>query len=65
MEVLYNCSIEYYNVIIKVLCVLKGGLVFLFINLEGFGYGEGVCLDELYYDYYVYRMLKYFIFIGR
>lgn len=64
-EVPYNCSTEYYNATIKVLCVLKGGSVPLLINLEGLGHGEGVCLDESYHDHHAYRMLKYLIFIGR
>lgn len=64
-DVPYNCSTEYYDAIIKVLCVLKGGSVPLLVNLEGLGHGEGVCLDESHHDHHAYRMLKYLIFIGR
>lgn len=62
---LYKCSSEFYNATIKVLCVIKGGSVPLFILLEGLGQGSGVCLDESYHDYHAYNQLKYLIFMGR
>lgn len=61
----YNCSSEFYGAIIKVICVLKGGSVPLFVQLEGFGHGQGICLDESSHDYHAFNMLKYLIFIGR
>jgi len=61
----YNCSSEYYSAIIKVICVVKGGSVPLFIWLEGFGHGDGVCLDESFHDYHAYNNLNYLIFMGR
>lgn len=61
----YNCSTEFYNVVIKVLCVMKGGSVPLYIFLQGLGHGEGVCLDESHHDHHAYNMLKYLIFIRR
>lgn len=61
----FKCSSEFYNATIKVLCVIKGGSVPLFILLEGLGQGSGVCLDESYHDYHAYNQLKYLIFMGR
>lgn len=61
----YNCSSEFYSAIIKVICVLKGGSVPLLVQLEGFGHGQGICLDESSHDYHAFNMLKYLIFIGR
>lgn len=61
----YNCSSEFYNAIIKVICVMKGGSVPQFVFLEGFGHGDGVCLDESQHDHHAYNMLKYLIFIQR
>lgn len=61
----YNCSSEFYNAIIKVICVMKGGLVPQFVLLQGFGHGKGICLDETYHDHHAYNMLKYMIFIQR
>ena len=61
----YNCSTEFYSAIIKVICVIKGGSVPLYVQLDGFGHGKGTCLDESFHDYHAYNMLKYLIFIGR
>ena len=61
----YNCSSEYYDAIIRVVCVMKGGSVPLLVYLRGFGHGEGTCLDENYHDHHAYKNLKYLIFIGR
>ncbi|XP_068682700.1 uncharacterized protein [Montipora capricornis] len=61
----YKCSSEFYNATIKVICVIKGGSVPLFILLEGLGQGDGVCLDESLHDYHAYNQLKYLIFMGR
>ena len=61
----YNCSSEFYNATIKVICVIKGGSVPLYVVLEGLGHGDGVCLDESHHDYHAYNMLKYLVFIGR
>ena len=61
----YNCSSEFYNAIIKVICVIKGGSVPLYVVLEGVGHGDGVCLDESHHDYHAYNMLKYLVFMGR
>lgn len=61
----YNCSTEFYNVLIKVICVMKGGSVPLYVYLQGLGHGEEICLDESYHDHHAYNMLKYLIFIRR
>lgn len=61
----YNCSTEFYNAVIKVICVMKGGSVPLYVLLQGLGHGEGICLDESYHDHHAYNMLKYLIFIRR
>lgn len=61
----YNCSTEFYTAMIKVICVIKGGSVPLYVQLEGLGHGEGICLDESSHDYHAYNKLKYLIFIGR
>ena len=61
----YNCSTEFYDAIIKVICVMKGGSVPPRVYLQGFGHGEGTCLDDSYHDLHAYNMLKYLIFIER
>lgn len=61
----YNCTSEFYSAVIKVICVIKGGSVPLFVVLQGFGHGEDVCLDESYHDYHAYNRMKYLVFLGR
>lgn len=63
----YNCSSAFYNVTVKVFCVIKGGHLPEILHLEKFGLGEEMCVhpNETIHQFHAYEGLNYVFFLGR
>lgn len=65
----HNCSFGSYNASLRIHCVIKGGAIPEYINLDEFGLGNESCvfreLNETEHDFHAYNGKNYTIFLKR
>ncbi|KAK3709535.1 hypothetical protein QZH41_018985 [Actinostola sp. cb2023] len=69
IEPRHNCSTDPYNVSVKIHCVIKGGALPEYINIDGIGLSEDMCIsydwNETEHDYHAYHGQNYTFFLKR